>query len=127
DSEDNDDEDAEGFPLRPKSVSGAMETSPEKSCEVYMDLKRRKLDLETRKLDFEIRAQEDRHMSMDISKMHAIQLKWWHMRANEIAEKRKVSDMSTGDINDENLEDEGCNDVEQEEDMHSRKKKAKMM
>ncbi|KAI3832448.1 hypothetical protein MKX03_020682, partial [Papaver bracteatum] len=58
--------------------------------------------------------------------MHAIQLEWWHMRANEIAEKRKVPDMSIGDINDEKIEDEGCNDVEKEEDMHRRKKKAKM-
>ncbi|KAI3930224.1 hypothetical protein MKW92_048928 [Papaver armeniacum] len=72
----------------PKSVNEARETSPQESCdkynhyvEEYMDLKRRKLDLETRKLEL-------KHMSMDTSKMNALQLKWWQMGAEEIAQKR---------------------------------------
>ncbi|KAI3841730.1 hypothetical protein MKX03_032208, partial [Papaver bracteatum] len=94
--------------------------------ENYMDLKRRKLDLETRKLNFKIRVQENRHMSMDTSKMNALQLKWWQMRANQIAEKCRVSDMSIGEVNDDTEEDKDRNDVEQEKDVKNRKKKAKM-
>ncbi|KAI3955263.1 hypothetical protein MKW98_020896, partial [Papaver atlanticum] len=131
---------AEGFPASPKSVNEARETSPRKSCETlarynhyvenYMDLKRRKLELETRKLDFKIRVQENRqenqHMGMDTSKMNALQLQWWQMRANQIAEKYRVFDMSIGDVNDDKEEDKNRNDVEQEEDVKNSKKKAKM-
>lgn len=63
-----------------------------------MDLKRRKLDLETRKIDF-------KHMSMDTSKMNALQLKWWQVCANQIAERCRVSDMSVGDVNNDTEED----------------------
>ncbi|KAI3841991.1 hypothetical protein MKW92_045451, partial [Papaver armeniacum] len=140
DEEGEEEESAEGFPASPKSVNEATETNSPESFEIldrynhyvekYMDLKSRKLDLETRKLDLEkekldckIREQENRHMSMDTAKMNALQLKWWQMRANQIAEKCRVSGMSTGDVND----DKDRNYVQQEEDVGNRKKKAKMI
>ncbi|KAI3837742.1 hypothetical protein MKX03_008349 [Papaver bracteatum] len=77
-----------GVPASPKPVNEATETSPEKSrdkynhyVEEYMDLKRRKLDLQTKELEL-------KHMSLDTSKMNALQLKWWQMGAEEIAQKR---------------------------------------
>ncbi|XP_026460925.1 probable ATP-dependent RNA helicase ddx56 [Papaver somniferum] len=86
----------------------ARDTGHANSCELLdsygrylqesINLKRRKLDLETRKMDFEIRVEENRHMSMDITKMNALQLKWWQMRANQIEEKRSISYMSIGDF-----------------------------
>ncbi|KAI3927098.1 hypothetical protein MKW92_048465, partial [Papaver armeniacum] len=115
---------AEGFPVSPKLVDEARETSPEKTCEM---LETRKLDLETRKIELKIREQENQHMSMDTSKMNALQLKWWQTCAKEITEKHRVSDMSIVDVNDDKeAEDEDHNDVEQEEDIENRKKKAKM-
>ncbi|KAI3879118.1 hypothetical protein MKW92_043843, partial [Papaver armeniacum] len=139
--EEEEDEIAEGFRARPKSDDESRGTSPRNTCETldkydnyvekYMDFKRRKLDLETRKLDFKIRVQENRqenqHMRMDTSKMNALQLKWWQMRANQIAEKCGVSDMSIVDVNNGKEEDKDRNDVEQEEDVKNSKKKAKMI
>ncbi|RZC82061.1 hypothetical protein C5167_044641 [Papaver somniferum] len=122
---------AEGFPVSPKLVDEARETSPEKTCEMLeirkLDLETRKMDLETRTIELKIREQENQHMSMDTSKMNALQLKWWQTCAKEITEKHRVSDMSIVDVNDDKeAEDEDHIDVEQEEDIENRKKKAKM-
>ncbi|KAI3853112.1 hypothetical protein MKX03_032261, partial [Papaver bracteatum] len=52
-------------------------------------------------------------------------MKWWQMSANEIAEKHTVSDMSIGYVNNDKEEGENWNDVEQEEHIKNRRKKAK--
>ncbi|KAI3832446.1 hypothetical protein MKX03_020680, partial [Papaver bracteatum] len=132
DLEDDDDSEEEetraGFPISLKSGNEARDTSHVNSCELLdsygrylqesINLKKRKLDLETRKFDFEIPVEENRHMSMDTTKMNALQLKWCQMRANQIAEKYRVSYMmSIGDVN----------EAKEEEDMENKKKKAKLM
>ncbi|KAI3961765.1 hypothetical protein MKW92_043190, partial [Papaver armeniacum] len=140
DLEDDDDDSEEedtgtGLPISLNSGNEAKDIGHLNSCELLdsygrylqesINLKRRKLDLETRKFDFEIRVEESRHMSMDTTKMNALQLKWWQMRANQIEEKHRISHMSIGDVDDD--KDEDRNDVEQEEGMENRKKKTKMM